>query len=114
MADDDLYQELPENEPQTEWEPPAAAAGEDLPDRLRVHSLARVLGTTSRRVLDALSEFDGRARSPHSSVDRTDAVRVRDVLAAGPEDSTDEPAAQEPPAPEAEVLEVDTEAADSP
>ncbi|MBB3750942.1 ribonuclease E [Mycolicibacterium sp. BK634] len=96
MADDDLYQELPETEPQEQWGPPAAAAAaDDLPDRLRVHSLARVLGTTSRRVLDALSELDGRTRSPHSSVDRTDAVRVRDVLAAGADDSADEPAAQE-------------------
>ncbi|MEO8813640.1 MAG: Rne/Rng family ribonuclease [Mycobacterium sp.] len=52
----------------------------ELPDRLRVHSLARVLGTTSKRVLDALIELDGRARSAHSSVDRVDAVRVRDLL----------------------------------
>ncbi|EHB53880.1 ribonuclease, Rne/Rng family [Mycolicibacterium rhodesiae JS60] len=107
MADDDLYQELPETEPQAQWGPPAAAAaGDDLPDRLRVHSLARVLGTTSRRVLDALSELDGRMRSPHSSVDRTDAVRVRDVLAAGPQDSADEAAVQEAltlDAPEPEV-----------
>lgn len=60
---------------------------EELPDRLRVHSLARVLGTTSRRVLDALTELDGRARSAHSSVDRVEAVRVRDLL-----DSIAEPA----------------------
>lgn len=53
-----------------------------LPDRLRVHSLARVLGTTSKRVLDALAEFDGRARSPHSAVDRDEAERVRAALAA--------------------------------
>ncbi|MGV0748466.1 Rne/Rng family ribonuclease [Mycolicibacter minnesotensis] len=58
-----------------------------MPDRLRVHSLARVLGTTSRRVLDALTELDGRARSAHSSVDRVEAVRVRDLL-----DSAAEPA----------------------
>ena len=60
----------------------SAAPGEheELPDRLRVHSLARVLGTTSRRVLDALTELDGRARSAHSSVDRVEAVRVRDLL----------------------------------
>ncbi len=57
---------------------------EDLPDRLRVHSLARVLGTTSRRVLDALTELDGRIRSAHSSVDRVEAVRVRDLLASAP------------------------------
>ncbi|UVO14890.1 Rne/Rng family ribonuclease [Mycobacterium sp. SVM_VP21] len=54
---------------------------------MRVHSLARVLGTTSRRVLDALTELDGRARSAHSSVDRVEAVRVRDLL-----DSFAEPA----------------------
>ncbi len=65
-----------------QWDAPTTAS-EELPDRLRVHSLARVLGTTSRRVLDALSELDGRTRSAQSSVDRTDAVRVRDVLAAG-------------------------------
>jgi ribonuclease E len=61
------------------------AQHEELPDRLRVHSLARVLGTTSRRVLDALAELDGRVRSAHSSVDRVDAARVRDLLSsAGP------------------------------
>src|SRR5208337_1429629 len=55
---------------------------EELPDRLRVHSLARTLGTTSKRVLDALSALDGRIRSAHSTVDRDDALRVRDLLAA--------------------------------
>ncbi len=92
MANDDLFQDLPENPTSSQWEPPAPAAGDELPERLRVHSLARVLGTTSRRVLDALSELDGRTRSPHSSVDRSDAVRVRDVLAAAaPEDTAAEP-----------------------
>ncbi|EJZ08898.1 ribonuclease, partial [Mycolicibacterium fortuitum subsp. fortuitum DSM 46621 = ATCC 6841 = JCM 6387] len=56
---------------------------EGLPERLRVHSLARVLGTTSRRVLDALAEFDGRQRSAHSTIDKADAERVRDALALG-------------------------------
>ena len=64
--------------------PEDSSRHEDLPNRLRVHSLARILGTTSRRVLDALSELDGRIRSAHSSVDRADAVRVRDLLAAVP------------------------------
>jgi ribonuclease E len=58
---------------------------EELPDRLKVHSLARTLGTTSKRVLDALNALDGRIRSAHSTVDRDDAVRVRDLLAAQPE-----------------------------
>jgi len=93
VADDDLYQDLPETPTQPQWGTPAPA-GEELPDRLRVHSLARVLGTTSRRVLDALSELDGRTRSAHSSVDRTDAVRVRDVLAA----SVDTDAVEDSPA----------------
>lgn len=60
----------------------AATEAHDLPEKLRVHSLARVLGTTSRRVLDALADLDGRIRSAHSSVDRVDAVRVRDLLTA--------------------------------
>ncbi len=53
---------------------------EGLPERLRVHSLARVLGTTSRRVLDVLAEFDGRQRSAHSTVAKADAERVREAL----------------------------------
>ena len=89
----------------------APGAEHDLPERLRVHSLARVLGTTSRRVLDALAELDGRSRSAHSSVDRTDAVRVRDVLAAAetpaaetsaPEAPAEAPAAQAAAEPVAE------------
>lgn len=62
---------------------------DELPDRLRVHSLARVLGTTSKRVLDALTELDGRARSAHSSVDRVEAVRVRDLLGSTESPSTE-------------------------
>ena len=48
---------------------------------LRVHSLARSLGTTSKRVLDALAELDGRTRSAHSTVDQSEAARVREALA---------------------------------
>ena len=64
--------------------PADSSQHEDLPDRLRVHSLARVLGTTSKQVLDALAELDGRIRSAHSTVDRVDAVRVRDLLGSAP------------------------------
>ncbi|OLP01306.1 ribonuclease E/G [Mycolicibacterium porcinum] len=76
---------------------------EGLPERLRVHSLARVLGTTSRRVLDALAEFDGRQRSAHSTIDKVDAERVRDALAV---DSSEAPAAQAEPA-QAEPVQVE-------
>ncbi len=64
--------------------PEDSSQHEELPDRLRVHSLARALGTTSRQVLDALTELDGRIRSAHSTVERDDAVRVRDLLASAP------------------------------
>ena len=74
MIDGGPSSELPEDSSQHE----------DLPDRLRVHSLARSLGTTSKRVLAALTELDGRIRSAHSSVERVDAVRVRDLLASAP------------------------------
>ncbi len=79
MADDDVNQDLPET-PLPRQEPPAVE--ETLPERLRVHTLARVLGTTSKRVLDALTELDGRTRSAQSSVDQADAIRVREALAA--------------------------------
>lgn len=57
---------------------------EDLPDRLRVHQLARALGSTNKEVLEALNALDGRARNVHSGVDREDALRVRDLLFAKP------------------------------
>ncbi|CKI18755.1 translation initiation factor IF-2 N-terminal domain-containing protein [Mycolicibacterium smegmatis] len=80
MAEDAHTEDLSTQTPQQEG----------LPERLRVHSLARVLGTTSRRVLDALAEFDGRQRSAHSTVDKADAERVRAAL-------TESPAAETPP-----------------
>lgn len=92
----------------------------DLPERLRVHSLARVLGTTSRRVLEALADLDGRSRSAHSSVDRTDAVKVRDVLAAAeaaaaaPEPVVETPAAPVPEPPVAPEPVAEPEVAETP
>jgi ribonuclease E len=55
---------------------------EDLPNRLRVHQLARSLGNTNKEVLDALFELDGQVRNVQSGVDREDALRVRDMLFA--------------------------------
>ncbi|MBX9638848.1 MAG: Rne/Rng family ribonuclease, partial [Mycobacteriaceae bacterium] len=77
---------------------------EDLPDRLRVHSLARTLGTTSRRVLDALAALDGRIRSAHSSVDHVDAVRVRDLLAAQPDAPESTGDDEQPAEPESRLM----------
>ena len=103
MADyelpEDLHTSTPEGDnaalaPDT---PQLPAEQGELPEKLRVHSLARVLGTSTRRVLDALSKLDGRARSPHSNVDKQDAAKVREVLAGEAEPAT--PAASESPAP---------------
>ncbi|BBX72864.1 ribonuclease E [Mycobacterium shinjukuense] len=62
------------------------------------------MGTTSQRVLDALTSLDGRIRSAHSTVDHVDAVRVRDLLAAQAPDApatTGVPGATDaPPAPD--------------
>jgi ribonuclease E len=50
------------------------------------------LGTTSKRVLDALTELDGRPRSPQSTVEEDEAERVREALATSPaeEEGADE------------------------
>lgn len=101
MADyelpEDLHTSAPEGDhaalaPDT---PQAPAEQGELPEKLRVHTLARVLGTSTRRVLDALSKLDGRARSPHSNVDKQDAAKVREALAGEAEPT----AAAEPVAP---------------
>ncbi|MGA8545946.1 MAG: ribonuclease E/G, partial [Mycobacterium sp.] len=86
MIDGGPSSELPEDSSQQE----------DLPDRLRVHSLARALGTTSKQVLDALAELDGRVRSAHSTVDRVDAVRVRELLGSAPATAAGAVVATEP------------------
>ncbi|MGP4057684.1 Rne/Rng family ribonuclease [Mycobacterium sp. 4D054] len=98
MADNEIFQ-APTHDPADEPRLAADASGDTkgapTPERLRVHSLARVLGTTSKRIIDALIELDGRARSAHSTVGREEADRVREVLAAPePEVAQAEPAAE--------------------
>ncbi len=63
---------------------------DELPDRLRVHQLARALGSTNKEVLEALNALDGQARNAHSGVDREDALRVRDLLFAKPVENIEE------------------------
>ncbi|MBW0015988.1 MAG: translation initiation factor IF-2 N-terminal domain-containing protein [Mycobacterium sp.] len=67
---------------------------EELPDRLRVHTLARALGTTSKRVLEALVSIDGRVRNVQSGVDAEDAIRVRDLLWKAGDAQTQQAAAE--------------------
>ncbi|KUH96871.1 ribonuclease [Mycolicibacterium acapulense] len=69
------------------------------PESLRVDSLAQVLGTTSERVLEALTALDGRPRTAESPLGEDEAQRVREALADGAEaPQTSEPAdVAEPP-----------------
>ncbi|WP_304107892.1 Rne/Rng family ribonuclease [Mycolicibacterium bacteremicum] len=102
MAEDAPNQDLSEN----------TAHSEELPAKLRVHSLARVLGTTSKRIVDALAQLDGRARSPHSTVARDEAERIREVLNAEAAASAVEVPATPEPAPPAEQAAPDEPPAD--
>ncbi|WP_040775803.1 translation initiation factor IF-2 N-terminal domain-containing protein [Nocardia pneumoniae] len=54
---------------------------EQLPERIRVHALAKLLGVTSKRILAKLTEMGADARSAQSNVDRAVAESVRDALA---------------------------------
>ena len=53
---------------------------DDLPEKLRVHALAKLLGRTSREVMAALLDLGFAARSVQSSVDRKTAEQVTVVL----------------------------------
>jgi ribonuclease E len=61
-----------------------------LPEKLRVHALAKLLEVSSREVLDTLAGMGEQVRSPQSSLDRAVALRVADVLL----DTAEEPAAE--------------------
>ncbi|MGW0247786.1 translation initiation factor IF-2 N-terminal domain-containing protein [Nocardia goodfellowii] len=62
---------------------------DQLPERIRVHALAKRLGVTSKRILAKLTELGSDARSAQSNVDRAVAESVRDALA---EPETENPA----------------------
>ncbi|MEV6137793.1 translation initiation factor IF-2 N-terminal domain-containing protein [Nocardia sp. NPDC051990] len=75
---------------------------EQLPERIRVHALAKRLGVTSKRILAKLAELGADARSAQSNVDRAVAETVRDALgtveseAEAPAAVLQEPAASDP------------------
>ena len=74
----------------------------DLPEKLRVHALAKLLGRTSREVMAALLELGFAARSVQSSVDRKTAEQVAVALVPelgeGAEPAPVAPAPAAPPA----------------
>ncbi|MFC6013213.1 translation initiation factor IF-2 N-terminal domain-containing protein [Nocardia lasii] len=71
---------------------------DQLPERIRVHALAKRLGVTSKRILAKLAELGAEARSVQSNVDRAVAETVRDAIAAADAETGDaaEPAAPAP------------------
>ncbi|WP_327096242.1 translation initiation factor IF-2 N-terminal domain-containing protein [Nocardia vinacea] len=78
---------------------------EQLPERIRVHALAKRLGVTSKRILAKLAELGADARSAQSNVDRAVAESVREALGTvesevvepvAPETAAREPVAAEP------------------
>ncbi len=86
---------------------PDDAALAALPDKLRVHALARLVGSSSREVLAVLARLDVAARSAQSSVDRTTVTRVVGEFfpteapppaEPSPRDTSEPEAVPEPPA----------------
>ncbi|RWA15605.1 hypothetical protein MELE44368_08845 [Mycolicibacterium elephantis DSM 44368] len=69
--------------------------------------MARELGTTSERVLEVLTDLDGRPRDPQSVVEEDEAQRVRDALAETP-DGDEQPAVQTEPETRSEQPEAET------
>ena len=80
---------------------PIAAALAELPARIRVHALAKLLGRSSREVLAAVTELGADGRSVQSSIDRELALRVAEALgvtAPDPDAAEAAPAEAAPPA----------------
>ncbi|WP_084507511.1 translation initiation factor IF-2 N-terminal domain-containing protein [Nocardia violaceofusca] len=104
MADQEPQGTSQSNGDSTSTEVAGVGEAAQLPERIRVHALAKLLGTTSKRILAHLTELGAEARSAQSSLDRTVAESVRDALVppqAGTEQPVAEPATEqaETPAP---------------
>ena len=87
---------------------PAGSAGgpvalpdlSDLPEKMRVHALAKLIGVTSREVLAALSGLGHEARSVQSTIERKIVEQVIGALVPGSDDGdADAGATSEEPAP---------------
>ncbi|GAB2757425.1 translation initiation factor IF-2 N-terminal domain-containing protein [Amycolatopsis magusensis] len=73
----------------------------DLPARIRVHALAKLLGSSSREVLKQLVELGVSARSAQSSVPKEVAVQVAEALGVTADEVAPEQVAAVTEAPEA-------------
>ncbi|WP_433269709.1 translation initiation factor IF-2 N-terminal domain-containing protein [Actinosynnema sp. CS-041913] len=71
----------------------------DLPDKLRVHALAKLLGTSSKDVVAALADLGETVKGAQSSVSRDLAIKVAesllnwdDIVTGDVDEATEEPA----------------------
>jgi ribonuclease E len=77
-----------------------------LPERVRVHALARLIGKSSRQVLDALGRLGETVRSAQSSVPKPLAIQVADELDETKRDATGQGESSQPGAEQAPASEV--------
>ncbi|MFE5565287.1 translation initiation factor IF-2 N-terminal domain-containing protein [Amycolatopsis japonica] len=83
---------------------PIAGQLAELPPRIRVHALAKLLGSNSRELMAKLGELGETVRSAQSSVTREVALKLAEALTGGDEPETaEEPVVETPAAPEPEV-----------
>ncbi|MGW4827845.1 translation initiation factor IF-2 N-terminal domain-containing protein [Amycolatopsis japonica] len=83
---------------------PSAGQLGELPPRIRVHALAKLLGSNSRELMAKLGELGETVRSAQSSVTREVAFKLAEALTGGDEPETaEEPVAETPAAPEVEA-----------
>ncbi|HEX6351553.1 Rne/Rng family ribonuclease, partial [Actinophytocola sp.] len=83
---------------------PIAESLAELPARIRVHALAKLLGRSSREVLAAVTDLGADGRSVQSSIDRELALRVAEALGVtteAPEAEAADSAGSQPPADQA-------------
>ncbi len=74
-----------------------SAALAELPARIRIHALAKLLGRNSREVLAAVTEAGVTGRSVQSSIDKDVALRVAETLGVPAGEQAPEPAAEPEP-----------------
>ncbi|OZC91659.1 ribonuclease E [Rhodococcus sp. 06-412-2C] len=85
----------------------------ELPTRLRVHALAKILGVTSKQLLVTLGELGIEARSAQSSLSRDVAESVRDSVNAPAAPVVDSPAERSEPSAPSEVPSADVPSAET-
>ncbi|EMD26197.1 translation initiation factor IF-2 N-terminal domain-containing protein [Amycolatopsis azurea] len=99
---------------------PIAGQLAELPPRIRVHALAKLLGSNSRELMAKLGELGETVRSAQSSVTRDVALKLAEALTSGDEPeaeaapAVEAPAAEAPKAAEPEVKAVKAESKPEP